>query len=72
METITIPKKEYKKLVSKANAYDKLAKDFFESVVEDSVEKVASDFTKTDLYTQDFINDLKEGLNKSSFSKRKK
>ena len=67
METVKIPKKEYKRLVSKAKAYDELAKNFFESVVEDPVENVVKDFKKSGLYSDDFIKDLENGLKKSTY-----
>ncbi len=72
METITISKKEYKKLLSQSKAYEKLAKDFFESVVKDPVDEVVSDFKKTNLYTNEFLEDLESGLRKSSYIKTKK
>ncbi len=72
METITISKKEYKKLVSQAKAYEKLAKGFFENVVKDPVDEVVTDFEKTKLYSSEFLEDLKSGLRKSSYFKSKK
>lgn len=69
MQTVKIEKSEYKRLVSKARAYDKLAKSFFEDVVEDPVDAVVADFKKSDLYTGAFINDLESGLRKSSYAK---
>lgn len=72
METITIPKSEYKKLLSKAAAYKKLAKSIFENAINDPVDEIVSDFKKTDLYTDEFLSDLKEGLEKSSLSKKNK
>ena len=72
MESITIPKKEYKKLVSKANAYEKLAESFYKNTLIDSVDNIVSDFRRTDLYTDEFLKDLAEGLNKSSLVKKRK
>ncbi len=70
MEYVTLSKKEFRKLISKAKAYDKLAKSFFNNIVNDPVEKVVNDFKKTNLYTNAFINDLEEGLRKSSYVKK--
>ncbi len=72
METVTIPKSEYKKLVSKAKAYEKLAESFYETSIEEPVENIVSDFRNTNLYTNEFLNDLEDGLRKSSLGKRKK
>lgn len=72
MESITIPKKEYKKLVSKAKAYEKLAESFYKNTLIDSVDNIVSDFRRTDLYTDEFLKDLAEGLNKSSLVKKRK
>ena len=69
MQTITIPKKEYQKLVSKAKALEKLAVHIFEKVIKDPVKDVVEDFRRTNLYTGEFITDLEEGLKKSSYSK---
>ena len=66
METITISNKDYKKLVSRAKAYEKLAESIFVNVINDPVEDIVSDFRKTDLYTEEFLTDLEEGLKKSS------
>ncbi len=72
METITISKKEYKKLLSQAKAYEKLAKGFFENVVKDPIDEVVSDFKKTKLYSNEFLDDLESGLRKSTYLKQKK
>ena len=72
METVTISKSEYKKLISRAKAYEKLAEKFFADAINDPVEDIVSDFRKTDLYTEEFLGDLEEGLKKSSLSKGRK
>lgn len=72
METITIPKNEYKKLISKAKAYQKLAESVFVNAIKDPVEDIVSDFRNTDLYTEKFLMDLEKGLKKSSLSKIRK
>jgi hypothetical protein len=72
METITIPKNEYKKLVSKANAYQKLAEHFFGDALKTSLKDVVDDFRKTNLYTEGFLADLENGLKKSTYFKQKR
>ena len=72
METITIPKSEYKKLLSRAKAYEKLAGSIFENAIKDPVNEIVSDFKNTNLYTDVFLKDLKDGLKKSSLAKNKK
>jgi hypothetical protein len=72
METITITKTEYKKLLSRAKAYEKLAGSIFENAIKDPVNEIVSDFKKTNLYTVDFLKDLEDGLKKSSLAKNKK
>ncbi|MBE2219865.1 MAG: hypothetical protein IAE90_16770 [Ignavibacteria bacterium] len=71
MDTVTISKKEYKKLVSQAKAYEKLAKGFFENVIKDPIDDVVLDFKKTRKYSSDFIEDLERGLRKSTYIKSK-
>ncbi len=66
METITISKSEYRKLVSRAKAYEKLAESFFENAMKDPVSDIVADFKKTNLYSVGFLNDLEDGLRKSS------
>ena len=72
METITIPKTEYKKLLSRAKAYEKLAGSIFENAIKDPVNDIVSDFKKTNLYTEGFLKDLEEGLKRSSLGKKRK
>lgn len=72
METITIPKKEYKILVSKAKAYEKIAKNVYRNKIHDPVDKVVEDFQKTGIYSNDFIKDLESGLRKSTYAGKKK
>ena len=72
METITIPKSEYKKLLSRAKAYEKLAGSIFENAIKDPIDEIVSDFKKTNLYTDKFLKDLENGLKKSSLAKIKK
>jgi len=70
MESVTLSKKEFNKLVLKAKAYDMLARNFFKNKVNDPVDIVVNDFKKTNLYSEKFIKDLEEGLKKSSYNKR--
>ncbi len=69
METVTISKTEYKKLLTRAKAYEKLAEKIFENAIKDPVNDIVSDFKKTNLYTTEFLKDLEDGLNKSSLVK---
>jgi len=72
MQTITISKNEYKKLLSQAKAYQKLAGEIFKKVINDPVSDLVDDFRKTGIYTDDFLIDLEKGLKKSSYAKNKK
>lgn len=70
MSTVSIPKNEYLKLRKQAGAYRKLVGKMFETVLRDPVEDFVEDFRKTDLYTEDFLRDLGDGLRKSSYYKK--
>ncbi len=72
MPNVTISKIEYRKLKQPAKAYQKLTKRFFEFIIQAPAEEVVEDFRKTDLYTDDFLKDLEDGLRKSSYVKTKK
>jgi len=72
MDTITIPKNEYKKLLSRAKAYEKLAESFYQNSMKDPVVEIVADFKNTGLYTNEFLKDLEDGLKKSSLSKKRK
>ena len=69
-KTVVISKDEYRRLRSHAKAYQKLVGQLFQSVITGSVDAVVEDFRKTGLYTEPFLKDLKEGLEKSSYSRR--
>lgn len=69
MNKVAIPKTEYSRLQRQANAYRKLAGRFFESVMRDPIDAVLEDFTETNLYSEGFIRDLRDGLKKSSYGK---
>lgn len=66
MNTVTIPKKEYRKLKEQAAAYHKLAGIVFKPPRRAPVKEVVGDFRKTGLYTGAFLKDLEDGLRRSS------
>lgn len=68
-DAVTLPKKEYLRLKEDAQAYRDLAARVFELPLKDPVAAVVSDFRDTDLYTDEFIADLEDGLRQSSYSK---
>jgi predicted transcriptional regulator len=72
MSNVTLSKAEYRKLKQQADAYKKITKRIFESVIRAPLEEVIEDFRQTKLYTDDFLEDLEEGLSKSSYAKTKK
>jgi predicted transcriptional regulator len=72
MSNVTLSKAEYRKLKQQADAYKKITKRIFESVIRAPLEEVIEDFRQTELYTDDFLEDLEEGLSKSSYAKTKK
>ena len=67
MDTIVLPKTEYKQLKKQADAFKMFAGYFFASLVADSPQEVVNDFRKTNLYTDDFLRDLEGGLTDSSY-----
>lgn len=69
MTEITISKKEYIQLKSQSQAYRKVATKLFSAVVKNSIEDVVADFRKTNLYTNNFLFDLENGLRRSSYGK---
>ncbi|OHA14324.1 MAG: hypothetical protein A3G49_05885 [Candidatus Sungbacteria bacterium RIFCSPLOWO2_12_FULL_41_11] len=70
MNKIVIPKTEYIKLQKQAAAYRKLAQKLFESVLRDTVGDTVEDFQRTNLYSENFLRDLEEGLRESSYGKK--
>ena len=68
MNKITISKEEYKKLKNQSDAYKKLTSHLFQAIVKDPVQDVVSDFSRTGLYTKEFLTDVENGLRKSSYS----
>ena len=71
MVTITLPKIEYLNLKKRAEAFDRMVAgvnpDLFYVPVEKSRKKIISDFSKTKLYSKEFLKSLEEGLKRSSF-----
>ena len=72
MTTITLPKIEYLNLKKRAEAFDNMVAGVNPSLffvpVEKSRKKIISEFSKTKLYSKEFIKDLEKGLKRSSFS----
>ena len=68
-DAITLPKKEYLRLKEDAQAYRDLAARVFELPLKDPVAEVVADFRATELYTDEFMADLEDGLRQSSYSK---
>lgn len=66
-----MPKTEYEKLKKQAAAYRQIAGRLFEAVLKDPAEEVVEDFRKTGLYNESFLNDLENGLRKSSYTKKR-
>ena len=73
MDTITLPQKEYQKLLEKAFRYDyltELVKDrenIFTSPPTRSVKEAIKSFRATKLYSPDFLRSLAKGLKRSSY-----
>ncbi len=74
MSAITIPKKEYQRLVDKAFRYEYLRQimeeDIFASPLIRDVEKIIKEFKKTNLYNEKFLKSLEYGLKNSSYFKK--
>ena len=73
MGTITIPQKEYQKLVEKSLRYEYLRQIMEENVFAPppvkNVRKVIEEFRKTRLYNSAFLKSLGKGLKQSSYFK---
>jgi hypothetical protein len=67
---ISVPKQEYLSLKHQAQAYRNLVSSVFKQPLKDPVAEVVGDFKKTDLYTGEFLNDLEDGLSKSSYKQK--
>jgi len=70
-KTIEISEDQYIKLLNQAKAYQKLREEIFESVLDDNIDQVVSDFRDTEIYSEEFLRDLGDGLKKSSYFKGK-
>ena len=69
MSQVTISKQEYKQLKRQEAAYRKIAAKLFQSIVKDDIASVVRDFADTKLYSKGFLNDLENGLRKSSYGR---
>lgn len=69
MSQVVISKIEYQRLKRQAEAYRKFTGKLFESVIRDPVHDVVKSFRETNLYTDEFLHDLENGLCKSSYAK---
>lgn len=73
MDTITLPKKEYQSLIEKALLFEYLAKiikkqeNIFACPPTKKAKKVIKEFKATGLYGAGFINDMENGLKRSSY-----
>lgn len=72
METVKIPKKEYKRLLQVDSAYKKILSEVYKSKLDGDLNDVVRDFRDTNLYTDEFLTDLADGLKKSSYFEKKK
>lgn len=69
-DAITLSKQEYLRLKQQAQAYRIMAARMFELPLRDPIDEVVADFRATDLYTDEFLKDLEDGLRKSSYAKK--
>lgn len=73
MATITIPQKEYQKLVEKSLKYEYIRQAMEENIFSPppvkNVKKIIEEFKKTKLYKPAFLKSLEKGLKKSSYFK---
>lgn len=67
-DPITLPKQEYLRLKKQAQAYRTLVAKVFEMPLRDPIDEVVTDFRAVDIYTDEFLNDLEDGLRKSSYA----
>lgn len=75
MATITIPKKEYQRLMDKALRYEYLRQileeDIFASPPTKNIKEIIGEFRKTNFYNQSFLKSLERGLSRSSYFQTK-
>lgn len=69
-DSVTVPKEEYLNLKQQARAYQAFAAKVFEISMDDPVSEVVDDFRATGLYSEAFLDDLGDGLKKSSYTKK--
>ena len=73
MQTVTIPKKEYKELIEKKLRYEYLRQiiegDIFSPPPTKDIKEIIRAFKKTGNYNQEFMDSLKKGLKRSSYFK---
>lgn len=67
---VTLPKQEYLRLMQQAEAFRTLVAKMFELPLKDSINEVVADFRAIDLYSEEFLTDLEDGLRKSSYAKK--
>lgn len=71
MANITLPQKEYQKLIEKALRYEYIRQmmegSLFSPPPTRNVKKIIEEFRKTGLYNQKFLGSLKNGLKRSSY-----
>jgi hypothetical protein len=69
IDKVTIPRTEYTLLKREAKAYRRFSEQFFQAIIREPIEDVVQDFRTTNLYTEEFLTDLEDGLRKSSYTK---
>ncbi|MEK7263105.1 MAG: hypothetical protein AAB071_01165 [Bacteroidota bacterium] len=71
MTTVTIPKKEYEKLLETKLRYEYLRQiiegDIFSSPPTKNIDEIVSAFSATQKYNKNFLQSLKKGLSRSSY-----
>lgn len=67
---VTLPRQEYLRLKQQAQAYRSMVAKLFELPLRDPIDEVTADFRDANLYTDDFLTDLEDGLRKSSYTKK--
>ncbi|MDI6602842.1 MAG: hypothetical protein QME57_01840 [Patescibacteria group bacterium] len=73
VESVTISKKEYQKLLEKAFKYEYLSqilkekKDIFASPPTRKIKEIIKSFRETKLYSPQFLKSLEKGLKRSSY-----
>lgn len=76
MSTITVPKKEYQKLIEKALRYEYLVKiikeekDIFAPPPIRNIKEIIKEFRGTKLYSPSFLQSLEKGLKRSSYFRK--